>query len=78
MGMVVNRPTLDASNQNSGTSDKPIVLSSGLDPRADHTKKMVQQKPQKFFQDKLDNSLVPFVSKLRSKPNALRELPGIL
>lgn len=35
------------------------------------------QKPQKLFKDKIDNSYLPFVPKLRQKPNALRPLAEI-
>jgi exosome complex exonuclease RRP6 len=35
------------------------------------------QRPQKLFKDKIDNSYLPFVPKLRQKPNALRPLAEI-
>lgn len=45
---------------------------------ADPGKKIVIHKPQKLFNDKIDNSFeIPFVPKIRSKPNALRPLSGM-
>lgn len=38
------------------------------------TKRCVIQKPQDNFTDKIDNSILPFVPKIRQKPNALRPL----
>ena len=33
-------------------------------------------KPQLHFKDKIDNSHLPFIPKLRLKSNAITELPG--
>jgi hypothetical protein len=39
--------------------------------------KRVIQKSQQFFKDKVDNSYLPFVPKIRCKPNGLKQLPEI-
>ena len=36
------------------------------------------QKVQIQFKDKVDNSSLPFLPKIRQKPNALKPLPGIV
>lgn len=40
------------------------------------TKRGAIQKAQLQFKDKVDNSSLPFVPKIRQKPNALKPLPG--
>lgn len=59
------------SNSNNATSSPGINLST-------FTKRGVIQKPQIQFKDKINNSILPFVPKIREKPNALRVLPGNL
>jgi hypothetical protein len=50
---------------------------NGQNGTGDWNKKgSVIQKPQKQFQDKIDNSFVPFLPKIRQKPNALTPLSG--
>ena len=70
MGMVVNKSLLEQSvNKSSGQNASSSTV---IDKRRPIIK------PQKFFTDKLDNSYIPFVSKLRNKPNQLVPLPSML
>ena len=71
MGMVVNKSLLQNSQTNA-TSSSTATAS----PVVDLKKKGPIIKPQKSFSDKIDNSYLPFVPKLRSKPNQLVPLPG--
>ncbi len=73
MGMVVNK-TLLQNMQRSGTKSGQSTAneSPGLE-----IKKGPVGKPQKAFEDKIDNSYLPFLSKLRHKHNQLVPLPEI-
>jgi exosome complex exonuclease RRP6 len=35
-----------------------------------------EQKPQSYFRDKVDNTNLPFIPKIRVKPNAIKPLQG--
>ncbi len=71
MGMVVNKSllqNLQSTNNNNGQTNSN-------ENTFDYKQKIIQ-KPQKTFTDKIDNSYLPFVPRIRKKPNALRPLPG--
>lgn len=71
MGMVANKSlvqSLQSSNSNGQTNSNENTF--------DYKQKNIIQKPQKLFNDKIDNSHLPFVPRIRKKPNALRLLPG--
>lgn len=70
MGMVVNRSLLENSTNKS-------VLNLGTNSAGIEIKKGPTLKPQKMFKDKIDNSYLPFVPKLRHKFNHLVPLPEI-
>ena len=72
MGMVVNKTLLQNANQRSNNETKNVTSYNNHD-----LKKGVMIKPQKVFKDKLDNSYLPFLPKLRKKPNQLIPLPDI-
>jgi hypothetical protein len=72
MGMVVNKTLLQTLQTNNNTR-----IVAGNSSQNDLNKKIVVEKPQKYFKDKIDNSTLPFLPKIRQKPNALRPLPGI-
>ena len=77
--MVVNKSLFQSlqSNQNVAMSAQTSkTQQNNANMQHEITKKTVIQKPQKLFSDKIDNSYLPFVPKLRTKPNALRPLPG--
>lgn len=79
-GMIVGVQRSNQENSN-GASDKSAnnkYILNNMNSSFDHTKRVANQKPQLLFKDKIDNSKLPFVPKLRAKPNALRELPGKL
>ena len=72
MGMVVNKSlaqTLTKTVTKSSTSN-------GVEFSQFTNKKGLVIKSQLSFKDKIDNSNLPFIPKLRHKPNALRPLPG--
>ncbi len=79
--MVFNKQSNDGANS-SGSNQAPGFSSSvngttGNSSLNDLNKKgSVVQKPQKLFQDKIDNSKLPFLPKIRQKLNALVPLPG--
>lgn len=70
--MVSNANNRTPSYIPSGTTPS----SSGKIPFNSFAKRGVFQKPQIYFKDKVDNSNLPFVPKIRQKPNALRPLSG--
>lgn len=72
MGMVVNKSLLQNSQNNVASPS----ASASASPVLDFKKKGPIIKPQKSFADKIDNSYLPFVPKLRNKPNQLVPLPG--
>lgn len=49
------------------------MIAAKVPPAFEHKKVM---KPQELFSDKVDNSNLPFLPKLRTKPNAIEQLPG--
>lgn len=69
--MVVNKALLQNVSQKSNGPNSSTSFNSH------DMKKSVMIKPQKSFKDKLDNSYLPFVPKLRNKPNKLIPLPDI-
>jgi len=78
--MVVNKTLFQSlqSNQNSVTNTQTSSkspINSNFQPMS--SVKTMIQKPQRLFEDKVDNSYLPFVPKISKKPNALRPLPGI-
>ena len=74
MGMVVNKSLLQQSQY--GNSSLGLNAQQGSTV-IESIKKGLLVKPQKSFKDKLDNSYLPFVPKLRHKVNQLVPLPGI-
>ena len=84
MGMVVDRSLLESLRspiQRGGIIGVPITPTAGHvanfnNSRLHENTKGVPAKSQLLFKDKPDNSYLPFVSKLRQKPNALVPLPG--
>jgi hypothetical protein len=78
--MVVNKTLFQSlqSNQNSATNTQTSSkspINSNFQPTS--SVKTMIQKPQRLFEDKVDNSYLPFVPKISKKTNALRPLPGI-
>ena len=72
--MVLNKSLAETSNSSNKTSS---LNSSGNNFYEWNNKKgSVVQKSQKNFADKIDNSMLPFVPKIRQKPNALAPLSG--
>ncbi len=70
MGMVVNKSLLQQTAtklDQSNANGSPVL----------EIKRGPITKPQKNFADKIDNSYLPFVSKLRCKHNCLVPLPDI-
>ena len=76
--MVVNKSLFQSlqSNQNSAILAQTTKGPSNQSFPATNSVKTIIQKPQRLFEDKIDNSYLPFVPKIRKKPNALRPLPG--
>lgn len=71
--MVVNKTMAQSLYK----SDSKINAgASGSDVSQFSHKKGAMPKPQLSFKDKLDNSNLPFIPKIRHKHNALRPLPG--
>ena len=70
MGMVINKSLLQSVSV--GNKTLPGQTSVYVDKN-----KGVIDKPQTLFADKPDNSHLPFVPRLRSKPNCLQPLPEI-
>ncbi len=77
--MVVNKSLLQTLQSTSPNTRHVAGIGKGsaAGPNADFTKKIVVEKPQKFFKDKIDNSNLPFLPKIRQKPNAMVPLPGL-
>lgn len=75
--MVVNKSLFQSlqSNQNSAMLAQTTKSSNNQSQNVQAVKTMIQ-KPQRLFEDKIDNSYLPFVPKIRKKTNALRPLPG--
>ncbi len=71
MGMVINKTLLQNLQQ---TNQANVTGSSAM--ANDLIRRGLVVKPQKLFLDKLDNSYLPFLPKLRIKPNQLVPLPG--
>lgn len=70
--MVVNKALL----QTAMTSNQKPASNSSVNVLMDKAKG-VTEKPQTLFDDKPDNSHLPFVPKIRFKPNCLQPLPEI-
>lgn len=69
---------LDQSKQPNTSSGSLTANKNGPGSLSDINKKASAiQKSQRLFKDKIDNSELPFVPKIRQKPNALVPLPGI-
>lgn len=60
----------------SWNKDIGMVVNRPVD-KIHHISHKVLIKPQIYFTDKIDNTLIPFVPKLRIKPNSIKELPEI-
>ena len=79
--MVVNKSLFQSLQSNQNSAILSAQNSKSPNNQASYimnNNKTLIQKPQRLFQDKIDNSYLPFVPKLRNKPNALRTLPGML
>lgn len=72
--MVVNKTLLQSVMTTNQKQQVSSNLSTGV--FIDKTKGVIE-KPQTLFADKPDNSHLPFVPKIRSKPNCLQPLPEI-
>jgi hypothetical protein len=68
MGMVVNKTLLEKVSVKNGSGQTGVFIDKN---------KGVIEKPQILFSDKPDNSQLPFVPKIRQKPNCLQPLPEI-
>lgn len=74
MGMIANKSPL---MQNSKSSPQSIAQkASPMSASLAINKKGFIPKPQETFVDKVNNSNLPFVPKIRQKPNALTPLHG--
>jgi hypothetical protein len=73
--MVLNKPENNTPSRLNGSGSTQSAQNGGS--YSEWNKKgSVIPKPQKLFKDKIDNSLVPFLPKIREKPNALVSLSG--
>ena len=79
--MVFNKGSSDLNSSNTDVNNSSSITSNSnanKTPFNEWNKKgSVIQKPQKLFKDKIDNSKLPFLPKIRQKPNALIPLKGI-
>jgi hypothetical protein len=72
--MVLNKGENGAPSKSNGTNSTQKAQNGSF---AEWNKKgSMIPKPQKNFQDRIDNSLVPFLPKIRQKLNALTPLSG--
>ena len=72
MGMIVNKSLLEKISY----PNKNNTNNSGSGVFIDKTKGVIE-KPQLLFSDKPDNSQLPFMPKIRHKPNCLQPLSEI-
>lgn len=81
IGTSWNREVGMVSNKNPGVGpvgigSTSVAKSSPNVNLATFVKRGAIPKPQAQFKDKVDNSNLPFLPKLRQKPNAQKSLPG--
>jgi hypothetical protein len=74
--MVVNKSLFQSLQSNQNSAMAQTAKSSNNQSQNIQAVKTMIQKPQRLFEDKIDNSYLPFVPKIRKKTNALRPLPG--
>lgn len=72
--MVINK---DQEKNLQQTANRQIKTSNEIIYSQFSNKKGNFQKSQLFFKDKIDNSHLPFIPKITTKPNALVPLPEI-
>ncbi|CAF0830592.1 unnamed protein product [Brachionus calyciflorus] len=73
-GMVINK---ELAKNLQTTLNRNQTTSSGMEHTQFSMKKGQIQKSQILFEDKIDNSSLPFLPKIKYKPNALKPLPDI-
>jgi hypothetical protein len=73
MGMIVDKSSPKMSTNDPFSSNNSSKYATSMAMTSKKNSQFV--KPQLDFKDKIDNSHLPFISKIRHKPNAMKMLP---